>query len=127
MMKIKRCFIVVLITLSMLVGTVITSTAGEVDVIVDFAYNGTPDMETLGFKFYKEGPDGIEVVVADIVGPEKRTWRGTVKVDEGKSSFSLSAYSATAESGKSPAVPFEYIEPITPGGLPTPTVIIKFN
>ncbi len=126
MIKMKY-FAVLFVSLSMLLGTIITSTAGEVNVMVEFAYNGTPDMNTLGFKLYKEGPDGVEIVVADIVGPEERNWSGKVKVDEGKSLFSLAAYSATSESGKSPEVPFEYIEPITPGGLPTPTVIIRFN
>jgi hypothetical protein len=102
------------------------SSAAPVNVTINFAYNGTSAMETAGFKLYHKLPDGTEIVAVDMEDPTTRSWSGILEVPNGRSVFTLSAYNATEESGRSAEFPFEYIEPVT-GGLPTPTVIIKFN
>jgi hypothetical protein len=103
-----------------------TALAGPVNVSIDFAYNGN-STETAGFKLYHKLPDGSEVVAVDLTDPEVRSWSGTMDVPSGRSEFTLAAYNADEESGRSTVFPFEYIEPETDGGLPVPTVIIRFN
>ncbi len=100
--------------------------AAEIDIHMDFAYNGVPELQTLGFKLYQTSPDGIETVVADISDPDVRTWDGVIQVEPGRSLYSLVAYSAVRESPKSVTYPFDYIEPAT-FGMPAPTIIIRFQ
>jgi len=100
--------------------------AGPVTVSIEFAYNGA-SMETTGFKLYHKLPDGSEIVAVDISDSTLRAWSGVMDVPTGRSEFTLSAYNTSEESGRSAVMPFEYIEPETSGGLPTPTVIIRFN
>lgn len=102
------------------------SLAAPVNVTIDFAYNGTTAMETKGFKLYHMRPDGTEIVAVDMDDPATRNWAGVLDVPSGRSIFTLAAYNDEEESGRSVEFPFEYIEPATEG-LPTPTVIIKFN
>lgn len=104
----------------------ISCIAANVTVDVQFAYNGTSDMQTKGFKLYHKLPDGKEIVIADIVGAEVRQWKGVVDIPTGRSAFSLTAYSDIEESTRSAEFPFEYIEPVS-SGLPAPIVMIKFN
>lgn len=99
--------------------------AADINLHVDFAYNG-PSANTTGFKLYQRDPAGNTKVIAEIANPEARTYDGVISVTKGRSYYYLTAYNATEESGPSNEYPFEYIEPVT-GGLPTPTVIIKFN
>lgn len=109
-----------------LLGFVGNSIAAPVNVTIDFAYNGTTAMETTGFKLYHKKPNGEEIVAVDMDDPTTRHWSGILDVPTGRSVFTLAAYNDNEESGRSAEFPFEYIEPLTEG-LPTPTVIIKFN
>lgn len=105
------------------------SFAGEIDVHIEWSYNG-PTETTEGFRLYQKSPDSTEVIVADIVGGETRSWDGVLNAEVGRSIYYLTAYGTLdgeyIESPKSTGYPFEYIEPLTPG-LPAPTVIIRFN
>lgn len=112
------------VTISM--GWAVFANAGEVNMNVQYTFNGTEEMEVVGFKLYQTDPIGNDVLVADIIGPDIRAWTGTVDVSEGRSVFYLTSYNTTVESNRSNGVPFEYMEPET-GAIPPPTIIIKFN
>ena len=96
--------------------------AAEVNLEMEFAYNGTFDK---GFRFYKEDPDGSSGLIVEI-GPDVRIWKGKIDIQTGRTLFWLTAYSDTEESAKSNVFPFEYIVPLTPGDT-APTIIIRFN
>ena len=96
--------------------------AAEVNLEMEFAYNGTFDK---GFHFYKEDPDGSSGLIVEI-DPDVRIWKGKIDIKAGRTLFWLTAYSDTEESAKSNIFPFEYIVPLTPGDT-APTIIIRFN
>ncbi len=116
------------ITIVLLIGCFVLkdAQAAEINIHMEFAYNGVPELQTLGFKLYQTSPEGVETVVTDIADPDVRIWDGVVQVEPGRSLYALVAYSAELESPKSEAYPFEYIEPAT-FGMPAPTIIIKFQ
>lgn len=99
--------------------------AFEQSIHVEWAYNGG-DHDEIGFKLYKVSPDSIEEAVVTIKGADVRSWDGVITVEEGRSLYSLCAYSAELEGPRSPTYAMEYIH-LETGGMPAPTVILKFN
>ena len=100
------------------------SVAGEVNIQMQFAYNGVTTAE--GFNFYQEDPAGVETKITQITDPSVRSWDGIIQVESGRSLYYLTAYGDGWETDRSNVYPFEYIEPATPGN-PPPTIIIRFN
>ena len=115
----------VLIIIGLLLTLPRFSTSGEINLQMEFAYNGSIE-STEGFNFYQEDSSGAEVKIVQIVGSSIRSWDGIVQIETGRSLFYLTAYGDGWESNRSNAYPFEYIEPDTPGN-PPPTIIIRFN
>ena len=97
--------------------------AADKEITARFAYNGGSATE--GFRLYVQHPGASEpVVLVDVADPTVREINIVVDLQDGRSFFSLTAYTAIEESLHSEKFPFEFLD--IPS-LPAPTVLIQFT
>lgn len=119
--------LVYMIVMVALTGWAVRAWTAEINLHLEFAYNGGEELNTSGFKLYQR-PDGetTGTLIVTIEGGDTRSWEGVIDAPLGRSFYTLTAFSPDQESPHStPEYPFEYIEPETPG-MPAPTVIFRF-
>lgn len=98
----------------------------ELQATVRWAVNGMPD--TGGFIMYHKAPDQTEwVEVWNVNDPLLREWAGDLPMEEGANAYAMTSFSEEIISDFSAEYTYEWITPVTPGGLPVPTVIIQFG
>lgn len=122
----KCVFAYILVLLVLGIFLLGKANAGQMNVTVEWSWNGLPSFNATGFRLYQENSEGVSVVVMDIQDPDARSHTQDIEAQVGRSLYYLTAYSDSNETGRSNAYPFEYIEPDTPS-VPPPTIIIRFN